>query len=41
MNGFVVGSDGVAQNYDDWADTEFGPQFQQQAWSDGDPSVEP
>jgi Protein of unknown function (DUF732) len=41
MNGFVVGSDGVAPDYDDWADTEFGPQFQQQAWSDGDPSVEP
>jgi len=41
MNGFVVGSDGVAHDYDDWADTEFGPQFQQQAWSDGEQPFEP
>jgi hypothetical protein len=41
MNGFAVGSDGVAQDYDDWADTEFGPQFHAKAWSGGKQPPEP
>ena len=39
--GFVVGPDGEAQDYDEWANTEFGPQIAAQAWSAGKQPAEP
>jgi hypothetical protein len=39
--GLAVNGDGEAQDYEEWANTEFGPQIQAQAWSEGKRPPEP